>query len=258
SPNRLYTDQIYMISLQKHAKYRARVQSIHDHLGLDVRYFKGIDANQNRNELMNDPMANKTAPNVVACWQSHLEVWKDIDRRQYETALVLEDDMDMQGNIHMLMKSAMEIAENQESSFEDYFDDRNRHGQWDVIFIGHCSVSEKRGEVIDKGFQYLRKSSEPACTQGYVMSRAGVKKFLKHYSTSLDRPVDITFAENILAGFIYGYSFFPPVVTQRRDLDRPRQKFDIYFKAPSNSILEFIRRHGRIYTDKDIVKFGMY
>ncbi|KAJ1917101.1 hypothetical protein H4219_003404, partial [Mycoemilia scoparia] len=133
----------------------------------------------------------KIARGPVACWQSHLRVWKDIVDKGHETAFIFEDDIDIQVDLHSLVKRGLEIISTQNSTFVDHIDNTKRHNDWDTIFVGHCSQSETENPPITPELTYLRKSKGPACGHGYIISQRGAQKFVDMTLKAIEEPWDI-------------------------------------------------------------------
>ncbi|GKX60925.1 glycosyltransferase family 25 protein [Leminorella grimontii] len=89
---------IYVISLLRDKERRENIQFNFSNLGIDFQFFDAIDAKDGRNaELINkmrfSGLGNVMTDGEIACTLSHQFVYKDIVERQYEWAIVLEDDV---------------------------------------------------------------------------------------------------------------------------------------------------------------------
>ncbi|KAJ1915299.1 hypothetical protein H4219_004386 [Mycoemilia scoparia] len=248
SPEKLYTDHIYAISLPESVDLRGRTQALFDLMGLDVEYVNGAGAT---GDLKHSKLQKKEkfemSPKEFGIWQSHLKVWINIIERKLKTALILEDDIDFQMDVHSMVRKGLEIIDRQ-------IEDR----EWDTIFVGHCA-NEFISPPIDaaKQFEALRKLGHPACTHAYIISQKGAQKFVELFSKNISAPIDLEIRTSVENGAITGYSYSPPLFTQRRDFDPFNMFKGEGFRAPQNSVLEFVKKYKSIYTANEIVDMGL-
>lgn len=59
---------------------------------------------------------------TVACFYSHVLMWQDIVAKGYGTALIMEDDIDLEWDMDRLVPNVM----------------RALPDDWDIIYLGHC------------------------------------------------------------------------------------------------------------------------
>ncbi|KAJ2317213.1 diphthine--ammonia ligase [Coemansia sp. RSA 2702] len=129
---------------------------------------------------------------------SHLDVWQDVINHEYQYALVIEDDVDFELDAVASIHRALNTLDAQKAN-------------WDILYIGHCSMEEKPG---------LARSVHPFCTSGYIVSRNGAQKLFAYFAKHLrsSHALDVQLVALIKRKMLRSYSMFPPVVFQRRDL----------------------------------------
>lgn len=150
----------------------------------------------------------------IGCSASHIAVWKDMIRNGYESALIMEDDIDINSNIA--------------SEFPAILDALPQN--WDMLYPGWCSVRwapDKSFETpeTDEGapFHQLIRS---ACGHGYVLRLSTAHKFVAHSAIrepTYDTPWDVHVAHFVGDGVIQNvFGFIPQLIQQRpRSLKRP-------------------------------------
>ncbi|KAK9899305.1 hypothetical protein P389DRAFT_209278 [Cystobasidium minutum MCA 4210] len=133
----------------------------------------------NVSELLYDPVeplpARQVNDGVVATWYSQTRVWKKMVENKDKSALILEDDVDMEWDIERIWPNI----------------ERALAPDWEVVFLGHCW-----GRELGKP-QYvhpqLHKASEPRCLHGYAVSQKGAQHLLELFSDpwrAYQTPVD--------------------------------------------------------------------
>ncbi|CAG8738500.1 6665_t:CDS:1, partial [Dentiscutata heterogama] len=135
---------------------------------------------------------------VKACYLSHYRLYESIVKRGYESALILEDDVDMELNITDIMTKAHQ----------------NLPNDWDLLFIGHChsSNTEYAANLIA---HELRKYGHLQCTHAYAVSAKGAKKLLEKLQINdLQQPIDMEIRYLMEAGELNVYSIHPSIVIQ--------------------------------------------
>ncbi|CAG8677073.1 31313_t:CDS:2 [Gigaspora margarita] len=181
------------------------------------------------NELERDAFLN-LIPTQIACYVSHYKVYQSIIKHGYESALILEDDVDFELNI--------------ESIITDIF--KFLPSDWDIFYLGYCGFYEQNGNLVDgqdnSATYKVHHSTLPVCLHWYVVSRAGAQKLIKML-TPISNTVDGRLAELIRIGAINSYSLVPPAMIQWRSPINPSSVYpggDTWFYYYlKNSALEF-------------------
>lgn len=110
----------------------------------------------------------------VGCYLSHRLVWEKIAYQNINVALVLEDDVVIDKNIHKVLALAQTLK------------------HWDII-----KLSDNRNNAVvetkelQNGFKLVNYSKIPSCANGYLISKQGASKLLARQRVY--RPVDVDF-----------------------------------------------------------------
>ncbi|XP_022902450.2 glycosyltransferase 25 family member [Onthophagus taurus] len=178
-------DKIYMINLRRRPERRKRMMHCFDELGLDVSVLDAVDGKAlNETALKrisflpnySDPYHKRPMTfGEIGCFLSHYQIWKEIVENNYQSVLVLEDDIRFEPffrpKVINLMQELKEL------------------GNWDLVYFGR-----KRLQDVDEpwipGSKYLVKVGYSYWTLGYVLSFQGAKKLLDADPLSRLLPVD--------------------------------------------------------------------
>lgn len=97
---------------------------------------KPSDPHLNVTDLLHDPVeplpARQVNEGVVATWYSQTRVWRKIVENKDESALILEDDVDIEWDIERIWPNVQ----------------RSLAPDWEVVFLGHCWGRELGSEWI--------------------------------------------------------------------------------------------------------------
>ncbi|KAI8321668.1 hypothetical protein GQ54DRAFT_175715 [Martensiomyces pterosporus] len=175
-----FTDHIYCLNERNKLGRKGRMTELFKYLHLDVEMF-----------------STKRV--------SHLDAWRDMINRGYESALIVEDDVDFELDAILVISKALDTLSATTTN-------------WDILYAGHCSMDEGQGKA-KGGNERVRRSTRPFCTSGYILSRRGAQKLFSYFikkepSTSLD----VSMVALVKRKLIKSFSLYPPVVFQRRDL----------------------------------------
>lgn len=161
-----------------------------------------------------DALHSGLKPGEVGCYASHLLVMSRIVERDLDYALVLEDDAVVRADISETIANVLSAVPQ----------------GWDLIHI--CKDSNRAVKtiaVLDGARRLIRYSRVPETTTGYLISRSGAKKFLRH--SKRHWPVDTDFRRPWCFGLeIYGVmprlveaGGFPSAIHQLGDHSRLRR-----------------------------------
>ncbi|KAA1133381.1 hypothetical protein PGTUg99_028651 [Puccinia graminis f. sp. tritici] len=141
-------------------------------------------------------------PATVSTYYNHLRVLRTIQESGEASALILEDDVDMEWDLERRWRSI----------------ESHLPSDWDTVFLGHCWGHE----LIQPQFGHpnLHKSTEPLCLHGYAVSALGSRKLLELYNdpwTSFQTPVDTCIPTFIKLG-LNSFSIEPTIINQSKVL----------------------------------------
>ncbi|KAL1661220.1 hypothetical protein GGF50DRAFT_105509 [Schizophyllum commune] len=145
---------------------------------------------------------------VAACYHAHyslLRTFAAAPGSPDDTLLILEDDVDIEFDFERTLRHAMQ----------------GLPADWDVLLPGYCDSTETKHKPVP-GYPRLRRSDDPLCNHGYIVSRRGARRLVSllrspsfAYSRALDQAYKILINEKIL-NF---YSIAPVQIVQEHKLD---------------------------------------
>ncbi|RIB30805.1 hypothetical protein C2G38_2026579 [Gigaspora rosea] len=180
------------------------MEAIANQLNLNFDYFPAV-SKFDRKELEKFN-SGKLLTSQKACYISHYKVYQSIIANGYDSALILEDDVDIEMNIVNIMTDILP----------------NLPSGWDLLYLGHCGW-EKNDEYVSSSNEFkVYKSNEPGCTHAYAVSSLGANKLLNNLELENPQdPIDLEIIEKIQQGTINSFSFQPQVIVQWRSIDNP-------------------------------------
>ena len=147
-------------------------------------------------------------------WLAHLDMVKYMVAADFETALILEDDVDWDVSVKDQMRLVSDAV--REFSYVDNLDTSPYGHAWDILWIGHCGEpthrdtrrleyadpsvplpvnytgwSKKYIDGITPGKRTVQRSINTVCSFGYALSRRGAVKVLKWAGKGENEAYDI-------------------------------------------------------------------
>ncbi|KAJ1926056.1 hypothetical protein IWQ60_004129 [Tieghemiomyces parasiticus] len=219
--NKLGFGDIYVINLKHRTDRRARMLLQADFLDLEFNFFEASTPDTVGFVPPNPSRQKGMTPHRLACWRSHMNVYMDIVARNLSHALIVEDDVNFDLSIPSVVPRALAKI--------------NSLGDWDVFYVGHCSLTERTKPVVDAGLN-LYPTNAPYCAHAYAVSRRGARRLL-HHMRSAPAAVDLLQVGLHNAKLLHSYSLDPPLVVQPRDPDDPSDIPDST-AVPKNQVLK--------------------
>ncbi|KAI8872998.1 hypothetical protein GQ42DRAFT_160875 [Ramicandelaber brevisporus] len=207
----LFTDHVYVINLKRRPDRLHEMQRMLRYYHIRADFFEATDA-----ETYTHPRETTLKSGRIACWQSHLRIWKDIVDRKYRHAFIFEDDADIDVNIHAKMVPVMRYLP------EDF----------DTAYIGHCAPEEYQKPLLTTDFPDLHLSKFPVCNHGYMVSYKGAKKLIQKLQDVKD-PFDVAIGWMNWGGALKSYSMVPILVAQRRPKNAKSDVDGSLFSGPT-------------------------
>ncbi|KAJ9615752.1 hypothetical protein H2200_001829 [Cladophialophora chaetospira] len=172
-----------------------------------VEAFEHIGAERN---------ATLPKPGSAAAWVAHLDLIKFVIASGFETAFIIEDDVDWD----LRIKSQMQLVSDNVRNFTNVPDtDPTPYGTaWDVLWLGHCGTktadwviprhafaddtrisTEKYSgwskqflrKYVQEGIRELQPSVTTVCTFGFGVTRRGAQKILDVVGIGADEAYDV-------------------------------------------------------------------
>ncbi|KAK9375623.1 uncharacterized protein V1513DRAFT_377531 [Lipomyces chichibuensis] len=225
--------------------------------GLKLRLINGIDGGTISVKAIPDNNAKKWPDLMLSelgCWRAHADAWRYVIDSNIETALIIEDDIDWDKNVHQIFQDLSSQMQNSTLRLvppTDHEQTSAPYGlDWDVLIMGQCydAAHPKRLDLVhvyddpnvparkDIDQQFLNQMESlgvkgndvgkkrlispaygPICTMGYAITRRGAQRLLLNLSyLSLRGPVDMDMMWRLQEGKIRGYSITPPLFSAWR------------------------------------------
>ncbi|GAA5821581.1 hypothetical protein JCM11251_000920 [Rhodosporidiobolus azoricus] len=194
------------------------------------------DPNVNVTELLWDPLervsVRQVHEGVISTYWGQTRAMKRMLENGDRTALVLEDDVDVEWDLERLWKGVERRLPR---------DNRTGEAEWDVAFLGHCWGGEfQKPQYLNP---LLHPSTGPMCLHGYALTSPGATTLLSHlldpwraFSTAVDLVIptllhlqssgpenDPPYPRNA-PPLLRSFSIVPPLVVQRKDGPSDLQK----------------------------------
>ncbi|KAK9360610.1 hypothetical protein V1504DRAFT_454050 [Lipomyces starkeyi] len=193
-------------------------------------------------------------PPELGCWRAHVDAWRYLLESDFETLLVLEDDVDFDANIHdifELLSTQMQHNRIRTTPPTEHEKKAAPYGlDWDVLYVGQCSdrSNEDRldlvhiyedpnvpsrhdtfdhfvGQLQSLGIhgrnlgkmRAIAPAWSPVCTMGYAITRKGAERLILDLSyRGITAAIDIDIIRKLQQGIIRGYSITPPLFSAWR------------------------------------------
>ena len=208
---------MYCVNLTRRTDRRERVSREFEREGLDVEFFDATDGR------VDTPNGLKITPPEYGCADSHIRIWRDVIKKGYPWALILEDDVVLQPGFKQKLEDV--IAEAPKN--------------YDIIYVGY--LFESNGCTVSKNLVEIQALG----THAYIISQAGARKIYRFESKLLKTSIDA-----LLASLpIRTLGIREPIVTQlidwkTSDIGRERcmpfEHFEVIYRKQILLILPMI------------------
>lgn len=166
-------------------------------------------------QKLGGPDASHPGPGSALAWMAHLNVLRYVVQSDFESALILEDDVDWDVNLREQMRNAgkamrnLHAVDNHNQTYEN--EQAPYTTDWDVFWIGHCGedvtpaveAGNGSGEyeawddasvipkhkyqgwahnsvmLLKNGQRAVVRSHGPICTFAYAVTKAGARRVLE-------------------------------------------------------------------------------
>lgn len=140
---------VYCVNLEKRIDRRESAGREFAREGLDVEFFPATDGR------IDTPSGLDVNPAEYGCSMSHTRIWKDIVDKEYEMALIFEDDVRLVPDFSLKLKSIL---------------DEVKDIEWDMIHLGPLIPIVKR-QVTPSLYE-----GQPLGTHAYLISLECARK----------------------------------------------------------------------------------
>ena len=179
-------DKIYFINLDKSKDRLDMMLEYGKNLNLKLKRFPAVYGKDlNTDKLIEKGILdknNKLNKGEIGCFLSHINIWKEAIKKNYEHILILEDDII--------------FTDNFKNNFNKYYN--QVPNDWDIIHLGGSRI---KGKLINKNIIKPIFNEKPNYetnnmgTYAMLLSRKGIKKLLD-IMIPIKKPIDLEIAIN--------------------------------------------------------------
>ncbi|KAJ1719498.1 hypothetical protein LPJ53_005747 [Coemansia erecta] len=146
----------------------------------------------------------------LACYLSHLRALRQVVARRLATALILEDDVDLELDLKALHARAMQQV-------------HRTAPDWDMLFLGHCTRDAREPDTGAGSGLEVYRAEYPMCLHAYAVSWECARRLvvlLEERLRTVGREIDLVLAVGVQFGVDTVLGVSPPYVVQvgRREL----------------------------------------
>mmetsp|Transcript_38990 Transcript_38990/g.63168 ORF Transcript_38990/g.63168 Transcript_38990/m.63168 type:complete len:319 (+) Transcript_38990:170-1126(+) len=209
-------DRVFVLSLARRKDRQERMRRLASDWGIAIEFHFAIDgADAAQLELVKSrvlPTAKLTI-GEIAIYGSHYQLSQIIRQREYEHALIFEDDVFI-GKEVSAPAQLQSVIDKVLATLKD---------KYDIIFFGHCYCRYATGrppQVVEKiniddnnSTWSIFGKEACMCFHAYALSRRGAEKILRLLTTT-DAAVDTAVGHLIRAGKMEAFSVEPALFNQ--------------------------------------------
>lgn len=181
---------IFVVNLQHDHDKKIHMEKILDSLDLKFEFIAAVYG-KDLTQLQVDEVYDECLSQAVfgrglslgelGCALSHLSIYQKMVNEGIETALILEDDVDISDDIHDIFKSTEQFPKNWELMLCGYYSETATEK------ASLSSFWEKR--YVTSSHQSVRLVEIAYGTHGYIINHRGAKRLLKTLKT-ITKPID--------------------------------------------------------------------
>ncbi|KAJ1819353.1 hypothetical protein LPJ60_003813 [Coemansia sp. RSA 2675] len=148
----------------------------------------------------------------LACYLSHLNAYRRMVAESIETALILEDDIDME----------MDIRERHSQIMTQV--GQRYGGDWDMLFVGHCTYDANEPAGLQPSWRHkerrnaeLYEAEYPMCMHAYALTKECARRLavvLEERLKTVGQDIDLVLAIGVQFGMSTVLGVSPPPIVQ--------------------------------------------
>ncbi|KAJ1656163.1 hypothetical protein IWQ61_004220 [Dispira simplex] len=205
SPSKHASDvfgHVYVVNLDKRTDRKDTMVNLLGFLDIPADFTKATTPDDLK-FIPTSAVEKKVSTSRLACWRSHMNVYRQIVYNRLEHALILEDDADLE----------MEVVKLTQDKLQHLPKD------WDLFYLGHCSGGIYIGPMYNQEHG-IRILNGGWCTHGYMVSQKGARKLLGLLAQPTGA-IDEMIANLGMKGRLETYAAHPLIVAQIRRKNDP-------------------------------------
>ncbi|KAJ1972525.1 hypothetical protein H4R35_004625 [Dimargaris xerosporica] len=203
APEREEVDHVYVINLKSRTDRKDLMSILMQYAGLDVEFFPGTTPDTLGFVPGEKQRPKSLTKGQLACWRSHMNVYRDVMVQGYRHALILEDDVDLEIDTKDLLAEMIPRLPK----------------DWDLFYAGFCG-SVNNNDQVDELNPPLLRFYNTGCTHGYVVSLRGARRLL-YLLQKPTGPIDLMILSLAHHNMTQVYATNPPWIAQVRRPDDP-------------------------------------
>lgn len=235
--NTLY-DKIYVITIHRAEERQKRITKLLD--GLNFTFFYGTDKlNWTKEQFIESGIYNETISiqkhrykkcmslGEIAAAQSHKQIYEDIIKNNYQSALIFEDDVvpNLNVNNSQLVKNIIQELPNNWEVFYWGYGDKNINNNWfakikkafyhiqhkvGLLNFSHTMINNLYAKKLSR---HILKSGYQDLIHAYALTNSGARKLLA-WNTPIVYPADTSISYAIMNNTVNAYLSVPTIFDQ--------------------------------------------
>lgn len=173
--NRFF-EKVYCINLQRRPDRKNKMKKLFEKMKLDVKFWRAVDGSKDakvKNLVHSIKPKYPMNEGMIGCYLSHLNVYKDADKKGYERFLVLEDDLLIHKELDKVLNNLLKVKED-----------------WSLLYL--CTPDwnwrNNKNNVVEGQPYYRGKRIDGTC--GYAINRKVVKEIIHLFEEPIEMPCD--------------------------------------------------------------------
>ncbi len=213
--NEIINIPIFVVNLKKDIKKQQHMQKLCQKFDLDVEFIEAVYGKDLTQKEVDEVYSEKRAreeigrelsQGEIGCALSHKKIYKKMINKKMDMALILEDDIEFDADLLKILNKV------------EYFND-----DWELVLLGqHTATSRDKDTLssiwarksIVNGYKLVHPCEKAYGTYGYMITRNGAKKLLRHLDIIV-KPIDLYTGSRTYSNL---YTVNPAVIRIHDDL----------------------------------------
>lgn len=227
--------------------------------GIIPEWFKSVELKELQKSTKGLPPASVKVTDLraAAVYRTHANIWQQMIKEKWETALIIEPEALWDVNIREIMahfsKGLEKMIKNQHEAKNLYQDKSKKtkatfkatetdpylHKHWEILQFGGCYENKNNmkdslryldphspngatfvdGSEIENNTRVVRWGNDVMCSTAYAITRMGAIKLLLRAALDINMSIDSLIAELVKEQRLESYSVFPVFFSQWEYID---------------------------------------
>lgn len=197
-----YLDKTYVINMDKDVDRLNDFDHLMKSCQWDYTRISAVNGKEldKSNEWVSKYIKGKMTKSEMGCFLSHIMVWLEALKQDYQRIAVFEDDTVTSSPGHDILESI--------NNFYQYLSEHNIE-EPDILYLGKCLSKCSKFEKI---YSNVYKTDSLLCTHSYIITKKGMEKILLH--SPFDKALDIVLKKLMKVKTISVATFHPSLFFQ--------------------------------------------